>query len=158
MKRILSLLLPVAMLVCLCACGEKGDKTMTNPEKAELVQPRCNLVVKIGDAWFYPSVEDNEAVTALFEKLSDELTVPMHDYGGFEKVAALPWRLPTNDAELTATAGDILLYRGDKLVINYGENTWEYTKLAHIDAAPEALTEALGEGDVTVSLWLEWTE
>ena len=158
MKRILILLLLTAVLACLCACGEKGDTTMTNPDIAELVQPRCNLVVKIGKTWFYPTVEENEAVTALFEKLSDELTIAMHDYGGFEKVATLPWTLPTSDAEQTATAGDILLYQGDKLVINYGENTWEYTKLAHIDAAPETLSEALGDGDVTVSLWLEWTE
>ena len=132
---------------------------MTNPEIPELVQPRCNLVVKIGETWFYPTVEDNASAKALFEKLSsDELTLSMHDYGGFEKVAELPWALPTNDAEMTTAAGDIILYEGNQISIYYGENTWELTKLAHIDAAPETLADLLGEGDVTVSLWLEWTE
>lgn len=158
MKRFFLVLL-AALLVCLCACGEKGDAPMINPEIPEIVQPRCNLVVKIGETWFYPFVEDNASVTALFEKLSsDALTLSMHDYGGFEKVAALPWELPTSDAEITATAGDIVLYQGNTLSLIYGENTWNYTKLAHIDATSEAFSEALVDGDVTVTLWLEWTE
>lgn len=165
MKRVLILLLLAAILASLCACGGKGDTTdmAKNSEGIidvpEYVRPTCTLVLKVNDLQFYPKLEDNEAAATLMEKLaSDELTVAMHDYGGFEKVAALPWALPQSDTELTATAGDIMLYQGDKIVINYGENTWDYTKLARVESRTDELLEALGEGDVTVTLWLEWSE
>lgn len=159
MKRLLAILLTVLIIACLCACGEKGDATMTNPETPEIIQPKCTLVLKVNDLQFYPKLEDNEAAATLMEKLaSDELTVALHDYGGFEKVAALPWALPQSDAELTATAGDIMLYQGDQISIFYGENTWEYTKLARVESRTDELIEALGAGDVTVTLWLEWSE
>ncbi len=39
----------------------------------------------------------------------------------------------------------------DHLVVFYGSNTWEYTRLGHItDKTPEEMTELLGNGDVVI--------
>ena len=108
----------------------------------------------------HPELEDNSSARAFFEKLeSDSLTVEMHDYGNFEKVGDLPWSLPTTDTNITTEPGDIILYQGNRITIYYDENTWNFTKLAKIkNVTKEELLEVLGEGDVTVSFWLEWSE
>ena len=83
----------------------------------------------------------------------------MHDYGHFEKVGTLPWTLPTNDTQITTEPGDIILYQGNQLTIYYDTNTWNFTKVGKIeDVTKEELLEVLGEGDVTVQIYLEWTE
>ena len=117
-------------------------------------------MVEVNKQIFYADLEDNSSTNALKEKLSSEiLTLDMHDYGGFEKVAELPWQLPTNDQTITTQPGDIILYQGNQLTIYYGQNTWSFTKVAHIEGAEkQMLKEQLGTGDVTVTFWLEWSE
>ena len=120
----------------------------------------CVLVIKAGDKSFYAAFEDNTSAKALIEKLnSGEITVNMHDYGSFEKVGTLPWTLPRNDTQITTVPGDIILYQGNQITIYYDENSWSFTKLAHIGGATkQALLSVLGEGNVSVTLSLEWTE
>ena len=77
----------------------------------------------------------------------------MSDYGSFEKVGDLPQSLPRNDETITTVPGDIILYQGSKITIYYDENTWDFTKLGHIDnITQEELKAILGGGDVTVTL------
>lgn len=45
----------------------------------------------------------------------------------------------------------MILYQGDKLVIYYDTNSWNFTKLGEIENT-ENLKEALGKGEVTVTL------
>ncbi len=53
----------------------------------------------------------------------------------------------------TTTAGDIVLYSGDQMVVFYGSNTWAYTRLGHItDKTQAELAELLSNGNVTVTL------
>ena len=60
---------------------------------------------------------------------------------------------------MNTDAGDIILYQGDKITVYYDENTWTFTRLGHIDGATrESLLEVLGDGDVTVRFYLEWSE
>ena len=55
--------------------------------------------------------------------------------------------------------GDIILYQGNQICVYYDENTWNFTRLAKINyVTKEDLLKTLGEGDVTVSFWLEWSE
>lgn len=116
--------------------------------------------LRIGDHFYSIDFESNSSAEAFFEKIKKEsLTVDMHDYGNFEKVGDLPWKLPTNDEEITTEPGDIILYQGNKITIYYDENTWSFTKLGHIpDVDSEELREILGDGDVTVEFSVEWTE
>lgn len=82
------------------------------------------------------TLADTEAAKQLFSRLDNgTLTVRMNDYGGFEKVGDLPWALPISNRQITTSAGDIMLYQGDNIVIFYGSNSWSYTPLGRIDGA-----------------------
>lgn len=94
--------------------------------------------------------EDNESVDALRKLLP--LTINMSMYGGFEQVGAIGKQLPRNDKKTTTSAGDIVLYAGDQLVVFYGSNSWAYTRLGHIDLSEREMTKLLGNGDVTITI------
>ena len=136
-------------------------KTMNNGANVpELPKPRCVLLIEANGKKFYAHLEDNSSAKALVEKLNSErLTVAMHDYGGFEKVGDLPWELPRNDTQITTKPGDVILYNGNQITIYYGENSWNFTRLAQIgNVTKEQLLEAFGAGDVSVQFSLEWSE
>ena len=100
--------------------------------------------------------EDNESVDALKSLLTPgDMTIHMSMYGGFEQVGALGSSLPRNDVQTTTTAGDIVLYSGNQIVIFYGSNSWAYTRLGTIqNKTEEELEELLGNDDVTLTLAL----
>ncbi len=58
-----------------------------------------------------------------------------------------------NDEKITTVPGDIILYQGNKITIYYAENTWDFTKLGHINnITQEELKAILGDGNITVTL------
>lgn len=125
------------------------DSVVTEPE-AESEQL---LKIEVNGNTLYADFEDNSSAKALKEKLqSGSLTLEMEDYGGFEKVGDLPFSLPTNDENITTSAGDVILYQGNKLTIYYDTNTWTFTKVAKIRNADSSLKSKLGEGNVKVTL------
>ncbi len=136
--------------------------TVTEQEspQTDALRPVPTLVIETEERQFYASVRESDAAQALVEKLSAEpITIELEDYGGFEKVGTLPWALPQSDEEITAQLGDILLYQGDKLCLYYDENTYAFTPLARIESVTrEALLSALGDGSVSVRLYVEWSE
>lgn len=103
------------------------------------------------------ALEGNSSAAAFADLLREgPVTVSLHDYGNFEKVGPLPQRLPTNDAQVTTQPGDVILYQGNQVTIYYDQNTWSFTRLAHIDGATrEGLLSVLGDGDVEVTFSLE---
>ncbi len=133
---------------------------LTSVDLDAAVESVPTLVIAVNGKAFYAALEDNSSAEALAEKLSSEaIEVEMRDYGGFEKVGPLPWELPRNDDSITTAPGDVILYQGNQITIYYDQNTWELTRLARIEGATrEELLEALGEGDVTVGFWVEWSE
>lgn len=108
--------------------------------------------LEIGGRTFTATLEDNEAARVLCDMLP--LSLDFRDYGGFEKVASLPHRLPSHDRQMSTSAGDIVLYSSNQIVVFYGGNSWSYTKLGHIDDV-EGLTEALGRGNVEITFTLQ---
>lgn len=100
---------------------------------------------------------DNTSAEAFIELLKHgDITVSMHDYGGFEKVGALGAELPTNDERITTQPGDVILYQGDQITIYYAQNTWRFTQLGKVLGMTQAeLLEALGDGDVNVRFSLD---
>ena len=141
-----------------------GDVVTSEQEKqdalADALKPVPTLAIEAGDRFFYATLADNSSAAALAEKLnSGAIEIQMLDYGGFEKVGPLPWDLPRNDENITTVPGDLILYLGDRFVLYYDENTWDFTRLGRIEGATkDDLLSALGEGDVTVKLWIEWSE
>lgn len=80
------------------------------------------------------TLADNTATLKLKELLAaGNIQVDMHDYGGWEKIGDQPQSLPTSDAPITAQPGDIMLYLGNQMVVFYGNNNWNYTRLGKID-------------------------
>ena len=135
-------------------------ETVWEEDVPETPQPVPQLVIWIGDRYLYPSAEDNSSAAALIEKLSAEpVTLTLRDWGGFEKVGTLPWTLPRNDERITTKPGDVILYQGNQITIYYAENTWELTRLAALDSVTEqGLRALLGDGEVTVTFSVEWSE
>ena len=115
------------------------------------------LQMKIADTVVEVAWEDNESVEALRKLCEEEpLTIEMSMYGGFEQVGSIGSNLPRNDVETTTSAGDIVLYSGDRIVVFYGSNSWAYTRLGHITDQDEAgMTQLLSNGDVTITVSLE---
>lgn len=171
----------IGLMMILSACGNsQGEPKATLPtdqpptavEATEQPAPETETVARssaedhtreerdtelkmtIGDTPVTVEWEDNETVEALKEAVKTEpLTVQMSMYGGFEQVGSLNMTLPRNDVQTTTSAGDIVLYAGDQLVVFYGSNSWAYTRLGHVsDKTQEELTELLSNGDVTVTL------
>ena len=114
-----------------------------------------NMKVQVGDTIFSATLEENAAVSALVEMMRESpVVLQMSDYSGFEKVGPLGTSLPADNSQTTTHAGDIVLYNGNQIVIFYGSNSWSYTRLGHIDDLT-GWEEALGNGDVTVTFYLE---
>ncbi|MBR6083478.1 MAG: hypothetical protein IKP62_11250, partial [Salinivirgaceae bacterium] len=83
------------------------------------------------------------------------ITYSATDYGSFEKVGPLGRALPTANEQTTTEPGDIVLYNGSQIVIFYGSNSFDYTRLGKIyNATQQELKAALGEGDCTITLSL----
>lgn len=114
-----------------------------------------NMNVQVGDVVFSATLEKNEAVSALVEMMRESpVVIQMSDYSGFEKVGSLGTSLPTSNSQTTILSGDIVLYNGNQIVIFYGSNSWNYTRLGYIDDLT-GWEEALGRGDVTVIFSLQ---
>lgn len=98
--------------------------------------------------------EDNQAVADLQALVNDApLTVNLSMYGGFEQVGPLGTYLTSSDVQTTTTAGDIVLYAGNQIVVFYGSNSWAYTRLGHITSqSAEGMTELLSHGDVSITI------
>lgn len=120
---------------------------------------QTKVLLSIGNKSISATLVDNEATRALISTLSEKpITVNMSDYGGFEKVGALPQSYPTSNTQITTEPGDIMLYQGNNIVIFYGSNTWSYTRLGKIDNATVGkLREFLGNGDIKMTISLDST-
>ncbi|MDO5132865.1 MAG: cyclophilin-like fold protein [Eubacteriales bacterium] len=115
------------------------------------------MKLKIGDREITVAWEENESIEALRELVSSGLLViNMSMYGGFEQVGPIGASLPRNDVQTTTTAGDIVLYSGNQIVVFYGSNSWAYTRLGKIQGlSDQELADLLGNGNVTLTISVE---
>ena len=118
------------------------------------------LKMMIGDTAVAVDWENNESVEALKSLCSETpLVIPMSMYGGFEQVGSIGTRLPASDVQTRTSAGDIVLYSSDQIVVFYGSNSWSYTRLGHItDQDASGMAELLGNEDVTITISMEDAE
>lgn len=160
MKRLLPLFLALLLALQATACASRdtveawidslelnrGDDTTVN-----------KLTVSFGGHTYSATLEDNataEAFAQLLQSKGGSMTISMSEYGGWEKVGSLGQTLPRNDAQTTTAAGDFVLYSGNQIVLFYGSNTWDYTRLGRLDD-PSGLRDALGSGDLDITFALE---
>ncbi|HIT45049.1 MAG TPA: hypothetical protein IAC28_03035 [Candidatus Aphodovivens excrementavium] len=102
------------------------------------------------------TLENNSSAEAFASLLATgPLTVSMRDYADMEKVGSLPTALPRSDAQISVGPGDVVLYQGNQITVYYGTNSWNFTKLAHIEGATaEQMRAILGDGDADVTFSL----
>ena len=126
----------------------------SSDEASEEKAMSSDFTIRVGTATLEVSAADTDAARKLAERLrAGEVQVSLRAYGGFEKVGPLPWALPRDDAERTTAPGDVMLYQGNQIVIFLDSHSWEYTPLGTIEGATgKSLAEALGSGDVEVTL------
>lgn len=111
--------------------------------------------LQIGNSSFTATLENNAAVDTLVDMMREApVVIEMSDYSSFEKVGSLGTSLPTSNKQTTTQSGDIVLYNGNQIVIFYGTNSWNYTKLGRVDDL-SGWKDALGSGDVTVTFSIE---
>ena len=154
MRRSLTAL---AFLLCmlLAACGRAAEPEATAQPatQTEASAEETGMKLFINETEVPVTWEQNDSVTALRALATgDGLTISMSMYGGFEQVGPIGQRITRDDRQATTSAGDIVLYSGNQIVVFYGSNSWAYTRLGHIDLSRAELTELLGNGDVTIRI------
>ena len=161
-RTLIGIALMIVMLLIVCGCSGKAEDSQTATEQKQDSMEKQNTMVskiqiKVNGETLTAVMEDNSSAKALVELIGDDgLTLELEDYGDFEKVGPLPEELPTNDEQITTEAGDLILYQGNQFSLYYDRNSWNFTKLGHVeDITGEQLQKLLGDGNVTVNLTVE---
>ena len=174
MKRFITIIIGLVLICTLVGCGKNTNNT-TEPSNPTTQEPSTTtpadttpdtttteddtmnktLILKIDNTEVEVFWLDNDSVKALKQLAKDGLTIDLEMYGNMEQFGSLGSTLPSSDTNLTATAGDIMLYQSNKIVLFYGSNSWSYTKLGHINLSKSELTELLGDENVTITLSLK---
>ena len=161
-------ILYIVILLLFAACSSDAASSV-KPSQPETQTPKSSanssaqteapvkLKIHVNDTTFTATLEENSSAKAFAEFLTQgDLTLDMHDYGSFEKVADLPRSFPRNDTQIDTDAGDIILYQGNSITIYYDKNSWNFTRLARIDNVnKKRLQQILGNGNVKATFSVE---
>ncbi len=148
MKKILMILIIMISVISLSCCNNKNIK-----EEDDIMNKE--LILKINDNEVDVNWENNESINSLKNIINTELIINMNKYGGFEQVGSIGKSLPSKDIRITTEPGDIVLYSSNNIVIFYGSNTWEYTKLGHINLSKDELEKLLSKDNVLIKFELK---
>ena len=144
-----------ALLVMSCSRDEIQAQT-TNHETMT-----TKMYITIDGRTEAVTLTNNSATQALVAKLQEaSVTVTLNSSGGFEIWGALGFSLPTNNEQINAQPGDIVLYNGSNICMFYGTNSWNYTLLGKIDGLSESELRTFlkaGESNISVTLSLSNT-
>lgn len=112
--------------------------------------------LKVNNQTVKVNLTKNTATEALLTRLKNgPITYTANDYGGFEKVGALGFSLPSSDTDITTEAGDIMLYTNNQLCIFFDSNSWQYTRIGKIEGmTKDQLKNTFGDGQVNITLSL----
>lgn len=164
MKKVTFVVLLVLLVMSIVACGSDHSTDAQGSAEADLSSARSEgtgkekenksmkIQIAVGDAVLTATPENNPSAEAFLALLQEQpITVEMSDYAGMEKVGSLGTSLTRSDSQISVGAGDVVLYQGNQITIYYGTNSWNFTKLAHIEGATkENLLEVLGAGNASV--------
>ena len=156
----------VLLLFAACSADAASSVKPTQPEaqtpkssanSSAQTEATVKLKIHVNDTAFTATFEENTSAKAFAEFLAQgDMTLDMHDYGSFEKVADLPRSFPRNDKQIDTDAGDIILYQGNSITIYYDKNSWNFTRLARIDNVnKKRLQQILGKGNVKATFSVE---
>ena len=145
MRQILSFL----AVVLFCCCSTDNEvKAQTTMDK---------MYITIGGQTQSATLVDNEATRELVAALQNApITITLND-NNFEIWGSLGRSLATNNEQMTAQPGDIVLYNGSNICIFYASNSWSYTRIGKIDGLSESELRTFlkaGESNISVALSL----
>lgn len=126
-------------------CNDKNDNKEIVDSKSEV----DTVKVLINNDEYTIDLEDNETVKAFVELLP--LKMDMKELNGNEKYYYLNKSLPSDSSNIKKiTAGDVMLYGDDCLVIFYKSfnTSYSYTKIGHINNLKD-----LGNNNVSVEIY-----
>lgn len=157
MKKLFILFMVFVLVMNFTACENEAKSSDSEPSSVERKETEevgdmtaMKMRVTIGEQSFTATLENNDATHELVKMMEKApISIEMDDYSGFEKVGPLGKRLPIDNRQMTTQAGDIVLYSGNQIVMFYGSNSWDYTKIGRIDDL-SGWEDALGAGSVTV--------
>ena len=155
MKKIFAYI--VAILLLSACSSDAASSTKPSQPESDKGSASMKLKIHVNDTTFTATLADNSSAEAFAEYLSQgDLTLDMHDYGSFEKVADLPRSFPRNDTQIDTDAGDIILYQGKSITIYYDKNSWSFTRLGKINNVnKKRLQQILGKGNVKATFSVE---
>jgi len=134
------------------------QETDNNSTTEDIIKEDKTMVLLINNTEVEVLWEDNESVKEL-EKMAEDkdISIAMSGYGGFEQVGSIGTSITRNDVQMTTSSGDIVLYSGSNIVIFYGSNSWNYTKLGKvINKTDEELKELLSGSDIVMTIKLKF--
>ena len=145
------------LVACSDAASHSSQPETQSPKSSAQTEALVKLKIHVNDTTFTATLEENTSAKAFAEFLAQgDMTLDMHDYGSFEKVADLPRSFPRNDKQIDTDAGDIILYQGNSITIYYDKNSWNFTRLARIDNVnKKRLQQILGKGNVKATFSVE---
>ena len=146
MKKILIILLfPLLLSSCI---KSKDNNTAIISEN--ITSEEINMKLIIDNKEIEVSWLNNASVKALNEIKPIEIN--MNRYSNFEQVGSIGRSIISNDTNITTNPGDIVLYNSSNLVVFYGSNNWDYTKLGHINLSNEKLKELLDKSSIILKI------
>ena len=144
-KKYFYFLLVFMSFLLVAGCNNKNDNKEMVDSKSEV-----DIVkVLINNDEYTIDLEDNETAKAFVELLP--LKIDMKELNGNEKYYYLNKSLPSDSSNIKKiTAGDVMLYGDDCLVIFYKSfnTSYSYTKIGHINNLKD-----LGNNNVSVEIY-----
>ena len=132
-----------------CCCSTDSDVNAQNMEQ--------KMYITIDGQTQSVTLVDNVATQELVAALQNApITVTLND-NNFEIWGSLGRSLTTKNEQMTAQAGDIVLYNGSNICIFYASNSWSYTRLGKIDGLSDSELRTFlkaGKNNIKVTLSL----
>lgn len=132
--------------------GDSEEPVDENNDISPVEESEMRMI--IGDTEVEVLWENNATVDEIRTAVEEgPITIEMSMYGGFEQVGAFGRSFTRDDKQTTTSAGDLVLYSGNQLVVFYGSNSWAYTRLGKIKGlSDEELASLLSNGDVAIKI------
>lgn len=123
MRQIIILLAAILLYSCSAGSETKAQTTMNK------------IYVTIEGLTQSMTLADTQAAQELVAQLQNgSLTISLNTNDDFEIWGPLGFSLTTSNRQMTAQAGDVVLYSGSNICLFADTNSWSYTPLGHFDS------------------------
>lgn len=157
MKRVILIFVFVICIGFISGCQNTiGDENINNEnnikENEDMEEFVSKINIIIDNQTFSATLEDNETSREFVKMLPLDIT--MSELNGNEKYYYFDHSLPSNASKVgKVSAGDIMLYGSDCLVLFYDSfnTSYSYTRIGKLDASLD-LKSIVGKGNIKISI------